>query len=97
MSKLVLGRGLVEDVVDRRRVHCGLLGRLLGLFPLSLDGFRDVFLVTAREGFFCLCVRHVGHGGSYFVKRRVMSFPNARFRTKIRLIMITKVVKTTDV
>jgi len=34
---------------------------------------------------------------AYFVKRSVMSFPKARFSTKIRLIMMISVVRTTDV
>ena len=33
----------------------------------------------------------------YFVKRSVISFPKARFNTKIRLIMMISVVSTTDV
>jgi hypothetical protein len=35
--------------------------------------------------------------GAYLLKRRVISFPKARFSTKIKLIMITRVVNTTEV
>ena len=34
---------------------------------------------------------------AYFVKRSVISFPKARFSTKIRAIMMISVVSTTDV